>query len=45
MVVQASVNAAEYLNLDDGALGQRLDELPGDLGASVRSRNSPPVPS
>ncbi|MDJ0867153.1 MAG: GAF domain-containing protein [Myxococcota bacterium] len=35
VVLQASVNASAYLGLDERLLGRRLDELPGDLAASL----------
>src|SRR5664279_1953794 len=36
VIVQASDNAAAFLNLGDDIIGRSLDDLPGDLAARIR---------
>lgn len=43
LIIQASANAPEFLKLDDDVLGQRLDQIPGDLAERIRPHLDEPL--
>ena len=43
VIVQASDNAAAFLNLGDDIIGRSLDDLPGDLAARIRPHLGDPL--